>query len=108
MHNFMDGMVIAAGFAGSVSLGIFTTILVIVHEIPQELGDFGVLVYGVSANERRSFQLSLRPDRLWRSPRGIFSFSPYRRFFLYPARAYRRRFYLYCQRRPDSGNTQRD
>lgn len=46
LHNFMDGLVIAGGYASSVSLGVFTTILVIVHEIPQELGDFGVLIYG--------------------------------------------------------------
>lgn len=55
VHNFMDGMVIAAGFAGSVSLGVFTTILVIVHEIPQELGDFGVLVYGGFSKRKALF-----------------------------------------------------
>lgn len=45
-HNFLDGMVIAAGFVVSVKLGIVTTLAIIFHEIPQELGDFGVLVYG--------------------------------------------------------------
>jgi len=45
-HNFIDGMVIAASFLVSVKLGIATTLAVIMHEIPQELGDFGVLVYG--------------------------------------------------------------
>lgn len=45
-HNFVDGMVIAASFVVSLKLGIVTTLAVIFHEIPQELGDFGVLVFG--------------------------------------------------------------
>lgn len=45
-HNFMDGMVIAASYMVSLKLGFVTTLAVIFHEIPQELGDFGVLVYG--------------------------------------------------------------
>jgi zinc and cadmium transporter len=46
IHNFVDGMIIAASYLVSVPLGITTTIAVILHEIPQELGDFGILVYG--------------------------------------------------------------
>lgn len=46
VHNFIDGMVIAASFVTSFPVGIATTIAVGLHEIPQELGDFGVLVYG--------------------------------------------------------------
>jgi zinc and cadmium transporter len=46
IHNFIDGMVIAVSFTASVKLGIATTVAIILHEIPQELGDFGVLVYG--------------------------------------------------------------
>ncbi|MFA6426874.1 MAG: ZIP family metal transporter [Candidatus Magasanikbacteria bacterium] len=45
-HNFIDGMVIAAAFSLSTTLGIATTIGVIIHEIPQEISDFGVLIYG--------------------------------------------------------------
>lgn len=45
-HNFIDGMVIAASFTVSFKLGIVTTLAIIFHEIPQELGDFGILVYG--------------------------------------------------------------
>ncbi|MBU1132450.1 ZIP family metal transporter [Patescibacteria group bacterium] len=44
-HNFLDGMIIAGSFLFSVPLGIATTLAVIFHEIPQEIGDFGVLLY---------------------------------------------------------------
>jgi len=45
IHNFVDGMIIAASFLASISLGLATTIATILHEIPQEIGDFGVLMY---------------------------------------------------------------
>jgi zinc and cadmium transporter len=45
-HNFIDGILIAGSFLVSIPLGISTTIAVILHEIPQEIGDFGVLLYG--------------------------------------------------------------
>src|SRR3989339_1954426 len=46
VHNFIDGLVIAASYSVSIHLGIATTLAVILHEIPQEIGDFGVLVHG--------------------------------------------------------------
>jgi zinc and cadmium transporter len=46
VHNFTDGLVIAASFVSSIELGIVTSLAVAFHEIPQEIGDFGVLVYG--------------------------------------------------------------
>jgi zinc and cadmium transporter len=47
MHNFTDGMVIAASWStGDVVLGSTTSLAVLLHEVPQELGDFGVLVHG--------------------------------------------------------------
>jgi zinc and cadmium transporter len=55
LHNFIDGLVIAGSFAVSNSVGIFTTLLVIIHEIPQELGDFGVLVYGGFTKKKALF-----------------------------------------------------
>jgi zinc and cadmium transporter len=52
VHNFVDGLVIAASFLSSYPLGIATTLAVALHEIPQEPGDFGVLVYGGFARVR--------------------------------------------------------
>lgn len=45
IHNFIDGVIIAASFLVNIPFGIITTLIIIGHEIPQELGDFGVLVY---------------------------------------------------------------
>lgn len=46
IHNWIDGMIIAASFLTSIELGIVTTFAIAAHEIPQEIGDFGILVYG--------------------------------------------------------------
>jgi zinc and cadmium transporter len=46
IHNFGDGLVIGSSFVLSIHFGIITTLVIIFHEIPQEIGDFGVLVYG--------------------------------------------------------------
>lgn len=44
-HNFVDGILIAAAFLTDVSLGLVTAIAIIAHEIPQEVGDFLVLLH---------------------------------------------------------------
>lgn len=46
IHNFIDGLVIAGAYQLDFKLGVATTVAVILHEIPQEIGDFGVLIYG--------------------------------------------------------------
>ena len=45
-HNFLDGLVIAGGYLISIPLGITTTLAVVLHEIPQEISDFGILIHG--------------------------------------------------------------
>lgn len=45
IHNFIDGLIIGGSYLVSAEIGIATTIAVISHEIPQEIGDFGVLLY---------------------------------------------------------------
>lgn len=45
LHNFVDGAIVAASFAVSTQLGIATTVAIALHEIPQELGDFGILLH---------------------------------------------------------------
>ncbi len=45
LHNFLDGLIIAASYFVSVPVGIATTVAVIFHEIPQEIADFGILIY---------------------------------------------------------------
>ncbi len=45
IHNFIDGLVIGAAYIVNVAAGISLTVAVIFHEIPQEIGDFGVLIH---------------------------------------------------------------
>ncbi|MFA6251219.1 MAG: ZIP family metal transporter [Candidatus Paceibacterota bacterium] len=51
-HNFIDGAIIGASFLVSVPVGIATTIAVILHEIPQEIGDFAVLIHAGYTKKR--------------------------------------------------------
>lgn len=46
IHNFIDGTLIAGSFLVSPVVGLTTTIAIIIHEIPQEIGDTGSLIYG--------------------------------------------------------------
>ena len=46
VHNLIDGLIIGGSYIVSIPIGIATTLAVIFHEIPQEIGDFGVLLYG--------------------------------------------------------------
>jgi zinc and cadmium transporter len=57
LHNFMDGTLIAGSFLVSTPLGLTTSLAVIMHEIPQEIGDFGVLVHG-GFNRARALTLN--------------------------------------------------
>ena len=53
-HNFTDGVVIAAAFLSTVPLGVATALAVIVHEVPQEVGDFAILLDG-GYSQRRAY-----------------------------------------------------
>lgn len=46
MHNFIDGLIIAGAYFLSIPAGIATTIAIVLHEIPHEVGNFGVLIHG--------------------------------------------------------------
>ncbi len=58
-HNAIDGIVIAASFLTSTELGIFVTLSVVFHEIPQELGDFGILLKSGLSKKKALFYNAL-------------------------------------------------
>ena len=55
VHNFIDGVIIGASYLISIPAGIATTIAVALHEIPQEIGDFGVLLKGGFSRKKALF-----------------------------------------------------
>jgi zinc and cadmium transporter len=55
MHNFTDGILIAAAFLADPSLGFITALAIIAHEIPQEIGDFIVLLNAGFSRKRAYF-----------------------------------------------------
>ncbi|MBI2668252.1 ZIP family metal transporter [Candidatus Woesearchaeota archaeon] len=55
LHNFIDGLVIAGSYLISLPVGIATTIAVVFHEIPQEIADFGVLLYAGFSKRKALF-----------------------------------------------------
>ncbi len=52
LHNFLDGVVIMVSFLAGIPTGIAITLAVLFHELPQEIGDFGVLLYGGFTRKR--------------------------------------------------------
>jgi len=46
IHNFFDGVIITSTYMSGASVGLIATVAIIFHEIPRELGDYGILVYG--------------------------------------------------------------
>lgn len=59
LHNFIDGLLVGASWLAGPALGLGTTLAVILHEIPQELGDFGVLLHsGLSVRKATLLNLA--------------------------------------------------
>ncbi|MDD2685902.1 MAG: ZIP family metal transporter [Gallionella sp.] len=57
-HNFVDGIIIAAAFMTDIQLGIVTALAIIAHEIPQEVGDFMILLHS-GYSKAKAFQVNL-------------------------------------------------
>ncbi len=55
LHNFIDGVLIAAAWATSPEIGLATTLSVIIHEVPQEISDFGILIYAGFTKKKALF-----------------------------------------------------
>jgi len=55
LHNFIDGTIIGVSYLASIEIGVATTIAVILHEIPQEFGDFGILIHSGFSRTRALF-----------------------------------------------------
>lgn len=52
IHNLIDGLIIAAAFNNDIRLGLITTLAIAAHELPQEIGDFGVLIHAGFAKRK--------------------------------------------------------
>jgi zinc and cadmium transporter len=57
-HNFIDGIIIAAAFLTDIHLGVVTSLAIIAHEIPQEVGDFAILLHS-GYSKLRAFKMNL-------------------------------------------------
>ncbi|NMC35982.1 ZIP family metal transporter [Candidatus Beckwithbacteria bacterium] len=55
IHNFIDGLIIASTFSVSSYLGMTTLLAIVLHEIPQEIGDFGVLLHAGFTTKKALF-----------------------------------------------------
>ncbi len=55
VHNFIDGVLIGAAFLSGPSVGLATTVAIVMHEIPQEIGNFAVLVHAGYSRRRALF-----------------------------------------------------
>lgn len=55
VHNFIDGLIIGGSYLVSIPVGLASTLAVILHEIPQEIGDFGILLHGGYTRKKALF-----------------------------------------------------
>ena len=57
-HNFTDGLAVGASFLAGESIGMITTLTILFHEVPHEIGDFAILIQsGVPRNKAIALQL---------------------------------------------------
>lgn len=76
VHNFIDGIVIAASYLVSIPLGIAATVSVALHELPQEIADFGILLYaGLSKKKALLFNFLASLSALLGALVGIIAFA---------------------------------
>ena len=54
-HNFTDGLAIAASFSASPKIGLITSLAIIVHEVPHEIGDYAILVQSGFSHYKAAF-----------------------------------------------------
>ena len=57
LHNFIDGLVIGVSFGVSLEVGIAASVAIVAHEVPQEIGDFAILL-GAGFTKRRAVALN--------------------------------------------------
>jgi zinc and cadmium transporter len=55
LHNFIDGVAIGASYLVNPAVGVATTLAVLLHEVPQEIGDFGILIHAGFTKSRALF-----------------------------------------------------
>ncbi len=84
VHNFVDGMMIAAAFLVDVKLGVVTTIAIAAHEVPQELGDFLILLHsGYSKGKALLLNLVSSAAMMLGALLGYFLLAPMQEFLPY-------------------------
>ena len=57
-HNFTDGLAIGASYLISVNVGLVTTLTILIHEVPHEIGDFAILIQS-GCSKRKAMMLQL-------------------------------------------------
>ena len=91
-------MLVGAAYAVSISVGLGTTIAIVLHEIPQELGDFGVLIHaGFSRTRALVFNFLSGLLAVVGAVVSLLASQSVASFFEFMLPVYRRRLYLYCR-----------
>ena len=55
LHNFLDGVIMMVSFLNGITSGVIVTLAIFFHEFPQEIGDFGILIYGGFTKKKALF-----------------------------------------------------